>query len=331
MARLVHPSLRRPGIPLLLGLLGLLLPGRPAAAEPEDAKRLLRVGSISSSIQEEIADFQPFADYLAGRLSGHGIGGARVVVVRDIDAMARALDLGEVDVYVDSPFPVAEMKRRTGFRPLLRRWKRGVASYHSIVFVRKDSPIQELEDLRGRIIALDDPFSTSGYLLPRATLQERGLHLQELVRVRSAVPRDTVGYVFSRDDENTLLWVLKGRVDAGAIDDIGCARLLRERVSDFRILARSPSVARHVLGVRAGLEDALVGDIERVALAMHEDPEGRRVLLDFHQTSRFDRFPEGADAAMAAVEKLAAALEAAPSPAEAGAGAGAAEARATAP
>lgn len=303
-----QPWRRSAPVPFLLAL-ALVLAG-PAVAQPVAApagaapSRVLSVGSISLAIKEEIADFQPIADYLAERLGDQGVSQARVVVVDSLDAMATELRRGNVDVFVDSPFPVAEMKRRAGFRPLLRRWKKGVAEYHALVFVRADSPIRSTADLTGDVVAFDDPFSTSGYLLPKAMLAAGGLTLREQSHSAAPVAPGTVGYVFSEDDENTLTWVLKKRTAAGAIDNHGFEELLAGDTERFRVLARSPDVPRHVLGVRGDLEPALATALERVLLSMHEEERGREVLEDFQHTTRFDRFPEGPEAGMAVVERL---------------------------
>ncbi len=267
------------------------------------------MGSISLAIKDEMEDFQPFVDHLAERLEGVGIRRGRVVVVETLDAMAAAIGRGEVDVYIDSPFPVAVMKRRVGLRPLLRRWKKGVAEYRTLFFVRSDSPHRAIRDLGGEIVAFDDPFSTSGYLIPKAMLAAAGLAPTEHPHPSAAVPRGTVGYVFSKDDENTLAWVLKGRAAAGAIDDVGFEDLLGERMEDFRIIGRSVAVPRHVLGVRRDYPAPRLAALEDALLHMHEDAKGRRILADFQKTARFDRLPDGSEGGMAGIEALMAEIE----------------------
>ncbi len=109
------------------------------------------------------------------------------------------LGQGEVDLYLDSPFPVSWVVHETGARPLLRRLKQGEASYRSVLFARRDSGLQSIEDLRGHVIAFGEPFSTSSFLLPKASLVERGLQLERYEDPAADVPDDVIGYVFSND------------------------------------------------------------------------------------------------------------------------------------
>ena len=48
--------------------------------------------------------------------------------------------------------------------------RNAVSRYNTLFFVRRDSPIQSLEDLRGRTLALQSTASTSAYMVPLTTL-----------------------------------------------------------------------------------------------------------------------------------------------------------------
>jgi phosphonate transport system substrate-binding protein len=67
-------------------------------------------------------------------------------------------------------------------RLVLRRWQRGKAEYQSLIFAKKDSGINSLQDLRGKVIAFEDPESTSGHFLPRFFLVKRGFKMVETNR-----------------------------------------------------------------------------------------------------------------------------------------------------
>ncbi|MDX1519348.1 MAG: PhnD/SsuA/transferrin family substrate-binding protein, partial [Gammaproteobacteria bacterium] len=62
-----------------------------------------------------------------------------------------------------------------GAVPLLAEVYRGSPWYTGRVFVRRDSGIETLADLRGRDIAFADPISESGYLFPLDLFVEAGL------------------------------------------------------------------------------------------------------------------------------------------------------------
>ena len=92
---------------------------------------VITVGSVAITIQEEIREFQPIADYLAARLKDAGIKKGRVVVTYTVEAMAERMRRGDVDIYIDSLFPVDTVSKLSGAKPFLRRWKRGVSEYYT--------------------------------------------------------------------------------------------------------------------------------------------------------------------------------------------------------
>ena len=55
----------------------------------------------------------------------------------------------------------------------------GSTYYYSVMVVRADSGIKTLEDMKGHSLAWADPNSTSGYLIPSATLKAKGIKLDD--------------------------------------------------------------------------------------------------------------------------------------------------------
>ena len=51
----------------------------------------------------------------------------------------------------------------------------GSSTYHGIIFVRKDSGINDIEDMKGKIFAFVDKATTAGYLLPLVYFKENGI------------------------------------------------------------------------------------------------------------------------------------------------------------
>jgi phosphonate transport system substrate-binding protein len=57
--------------------------------------------------------------------------------------------------------------------------KDGSTYYYSVMVVRADSGIKTLAEMKGRSLAWADPNSTSGYLIPSATLKTKGINLAD--------------------------------------------------------------------------------------------------------------------------------------------------------
>ncbi len=266
--------------------------------------RAIVLGDISDDPAEVIDGTQPLANYLAERLKEYGITSGQVRVVSTISEMTRLLANGEVDLYFDSTYPATLISDETGAQIILRRWRFGVEEYHSVIFASTDSGITSLEGLPGHMIAMDAPYSTSGFMLPAVAMLESGLNLVGKRGYGDAVAADEVGFVFSYDDENTLQWVLNGLVSAGVTDDYNFDVAFPAEVTQkLVVLTRTESTPRQVVLARKGLEPELLEAIKQVLIGIDEDEAGLPAL-DAFQTSRFDEFPEGIDQATSRMREM---------------------------
>lgn len=278
---------------------GLAGPSPPEAAAVAAPSGVLSIGSVSISPGREHEVVRPFGDYLAARLAGVGIGSCRVVVVDSLHSMIGELAAGRVDLYLDSPFPVAFLVAHgADLTVLARRWKRGRDEYRSVVFARDDSRVDTLEDLRGKVVAFGIPFSTAGFLMPKAALAAAGLELVPFQDPAASVDPAKVGYVFSNDAENTVFWVLKGKAAAGAVNEDYYRALAGPRIDELKVLLRTPALPRNIVCARSSLDPRVKEAIVEVLLAMEGDAEGRAVMEAFENTLRFDLFPNGAEEAL---------------------------------
>jgi phosphonate transport system substrate-binding protein len=211
-----------------------------------------------------------------------------VIVANSLDEMSTLIKQDEVDLYIDSPFPILAIQASTGGVPFMRRWKKGISEYSSVIFVRKDSGIHSLDDLQGKIVAFEEEFSTSGYFLPKASLINSGFELIERLRKHDPVPRNKVGFVFSRDDETTMIWVLRNKVAAGALNKSAFFLLSKSKLNDLRVIKETIKVPRQVVVHRANLPETLRRQISTALLDMHNNAEGRKVLENFSTTKKFE-------------------------------------------
>lgn len=281
-----RPGRWRAVFPLVAML--LLLFCAPASAGP------LRIGTVSSDPAQDMKEFQPLVSYLGRQLAARGVDSATLVVTRDIPQMAKLLQSGGVDIYIDSPFPVLMTQHLAGNQVVLRRWKRGVAAYAGVIFTRGDSGVTDLRQLGGKMLAFEEPFSTSSYFLPKAYLRQSGLKLSHKASAQEAVAGNETGYTFSDDDRNTLAWVLKGLVSAGAMNNEKFDKLTQGHQSSLRVLATTANVPRHLVTLRKDLAPELASAIVTTLTAMEDSPEGRATLKAFNDTTRFDALPQEA-------------------------------------
>ncbi|NEO57478.1 MAG: phosphate/phosphite/phosphonate ABC transporter substrate-binding protein [Okeania sp. SIO3B5] len=249
------------------------------------------IADISNNPAKKIKRYQPLADYLAEKLGQFGVEVGDVEIASDLQEMANSLKSGEIDIYFDSPYPAMIVSDLSDAQPILRRWKGGVSDYYAVIFTMKDRGIQSLEDLKGKMVGFDEISSTSGYMLPTSLLIETALNPQEKRSASSTVSPDEVGFVFTDDDENTIQWVISGKVAAGAVD-IGTFMEIPEVNREAMIvLAESEKVARHIVLVRPEMKAEMVEAIKAILIKMDQTSEGREILKKFEKTAKFDDFP----------------------------------------
>ncbi|MFV2035330.1 MAG: phosphate/phosphite/phosphonate ABC transporter substrate-binding protein, partial [Halocynthiibacter sp.] len=99
----------------------------------------------------------------------------RGFVTIDHAAAVEALRNGDADISFMGALPYVLAEAEMGAVPLLSEVYKGSPSYAGRIFVRRDSGIRTLADLRGRDIAFADPISESGYLYPLNLFVEAGL------------------------------------------------------------------------------------------------------------------------------------------------------------
>jgi phosphonate transport system substrate-binding protein len=250
----------------------------------------LNIGSISISPVVETRKFWPLANYLGQHLKSEGIDEGRVVVADSIPAMASLLQKGQADIYIDSFYPSLAVSRLAGSKLLLRRWKLGKSDYQSVIFTRKDSSISRLEDLRGKVIAFEEAFSSSGYFFPKMVLLEKGFRLAPKLQGSDPVKSDELGYIFSHVDSNTILLVLNKVAAAGAIDNQKYLTLAKN-LDNLKMLHESVSFPRQIVSYREDLPVKLVARVKQLLQSMHRIEDGQQVLQAFEETTKFDEIP----------------------------------------
>ena len=273
-----------------------LLPGSQATGQTPGRVefKTITLGIVAEKNQKEIEEhFREFVRYVAKKLSSSSAIEGKIAMAPTHARLANLLTERKADFYMESPYPTYLINSVYGAgKLLLRRWKGGMVEYHGLIFTTKNSETKRLEDLRGKLIAFEDPGSTSGYYLPKFFLSKRGFKLSQKSQVGANVAAGEVGYVFAYSQDQLVDWVLAKQVAAGAFSNDDHASLDERKKSDLTILAETDSVPRHVVSVRRDLAPASVNRLEKILLSMHQDSEGR-LILKKSGTTKFDALPGG--------------------------------------
>ncbi|MDH3554751.1 MAG: phosphate/phosphite/phosphonate ABC transporter substrate-binding protein [Syntrophobacteria bacterium] len=171
----------------------------------------------------------------------------------------------------------------------------GVSTYYGLIFVRKDSDIKSVQDMKGKSFVFVDRATTAGYLLPLAFFRAHRIENYKTFFKET---------YFSGTHEDAIYDVLNKKAEIGAAKNTVFARLAAadSRVKDeLVILARSPEVPENGLAVRNDLDHAIRNKLQEALLNMQNESQGIQVLKDLGAM----RFIETTDSDYANVYKYA--------------------------
>lgn len=243
---------------------------------------------LGFSPAENVQGLQTSASELARALSDRIHLPVRAYVALDYTALVEAMRSGQVHFGWLTPSPLVLAEQLFDAQILLTQVRRGSPTYHSAIVVRNDSPVRHVEDLRGKTIAWVDPQSTSGYVIPRYLLIERGIDPQHFFRQQ----------IFAGGHDSAVLAVHRGQVDAAAVwadppsEGTGAwTRFLRGRPGPgLRPILYSPPVPSDAVAVHPVFlreHPVLVRNVTAALVAIGQSSEGRRILRQLNATDGF--------------------------------------------
>ncbi|NIA04934.1 MAG: phosphate/phosphite/phosphonate ABC transporter substrate-binding protein [Proteobacteria bacterium] len=171
----------------------------------------------------------------------------------------------------------------------------GKSTSRGYIFVRRDSGIKTVKDMRGKSFVFVDPATTEGYLFPMAFLRRHGVKDQNSFFSRCW---------FSGSHASAVFAVLDGRADIGAAKDTIFNKQITSDPSiksELQIIAQSPPVPEVTLCLRDDIPATLRQRILSVLLNMKNTARGRQVLKKFEAL----RFIKASDSDFALISNMA--------------------------
>jgi len=278
---------------LFVAALSATIECRAAQTETKSAQTLV-LGVIFQGASQPVENhFRPLVEYVAHNFSPAGETKGVIIVAPSTGQMIKLLEEKRVDFYMESPYPTYLINRLGAAKLLLRAWKGGMAEYRSLIFTAKQSGVTDPKELRGKIIAFEDPGSTSGYFLPKLFLLKKGFSVSEKASLKSNVSAREIGYIFANTSNDIVNLVLQQKVSTGAFSTDDYAGLEGSNKPLISILAETESVPRHLVSVRKDLPDPVTTRLKTILLTMNQDKEGQQILKQTDNTTKFDSLPGG--------------------------------------
>ncbi|MBD1556780.1 phosphate/phosphite/phosphonate ABC transporter substrate-binding protein [Vibrio sp. S9_S30] len=255
------------------------------------------VGAVSEKVKSRIKWSLPLAEYLANNLKEYGYTHGEVVVVPTLEEMAEQLKNGHVHLLPATVYSALIYEKRADTNILVRRWKNGTPTYHSIIFGRKDGQALNFNELNGKTVLFEQPNSNSSFFIPAVALIGQGYKLQYLKTHTDKPDADKVGYMFinqqlkNSNEINISSWVYQRRADLGAFSDRNwnSTEDIPNRIKQsVEIVYESSLYPRDLMISSPTLSPEMNLAIKNTLKAMHLLPEAKATLVQFQRTSQFD-------------------------------------------
>ncbi|MGF1475519.1 MAG: phosphonate ABC transporter substrate-binding protein [Geminicoccaceae bacterium] len=240
-----------------------------------------RIGILGGENEaDRLRNFQCMVEKLPDAL---GVDDVALFPAADYDGVVQGLLGGTLD-YAElgaSAYAKVYLEDPEAVEPILTTVQTdGSTGYYSVMVARKDSGITSLEDMKGKTLGFADPDSTSGYLVPNATLpQELGMPVDEFFNETG----------FGGGHENLVLEVVKGGFDAGTTWASGVgefedgytsgnlAKMVDKGVLDMGELVQlwqSPLIPNGPIVVRSSMDEEMKQTFKQFMIDLPEsDPE----------------------------------------------------------
>jgi phosphonate transport system substrate-binding protein len=151
----------------------------------------------------------------------------------------------------------------------------GTSTVESFIFVRSDSGIKSVKDMKGKRMAFVDRATVSGYLFAISFLRENGI---------TNIDSFFKEYFFTGSHDSAFYSVLDNRADIGTAESKVFYRLIEKDPSirnELTIIGRSPAFPGTILCLRKDMADRTRSRMREILFGMEKDPEGREVLKKY--------------------------------------------------
>jgi phosphonate transport system substrate-binding protein len=201
--------------------------------------------------------WQPILDELE-KQSGHQI---KLVGSPNIPEFEKQFLAGDFDFAYMNPYHLLKAHEAQGYTPLVRDVGR---TLHGIVVVRKDSAIEQVEQLDGKSVAFPAPNALGASLIPRTEFKE--------------TYNIDIEPAYVRSHSSVYLNVVTGQTSAGG----GVQKTLQKQPENIRemlkIIYRTPEVAPHPVAVHPRVPDSIREQVGEAFLRLGETARGREIL-----------------------------------------------------
>lgn len=235
----------------------------------------LRMGFVGGRSPEGITrEWVPLIEYLSVKLGMP----VELVLREDYQGLIDAMKAGELDLSEGGAYTQLKAIESGVAELFMGEIRQGLSTYRSFIIVRADDVAKSIEDLKGRVLALTDELSTSGYLVPRVMFDRAGIKdpSQFFERI-----------ILTGGQDLSLTALMDGDVDVIAVGDYFFLYLSEGERSKYRVIAQSEPVPMGPITINKNITGDFRERIKRAFLDYSRD-----VSDEVKATTEIDSFYE---------------------------------------
>lgn len=214
-----------------LGFLFVFLVGLACPSVAQESLRVVLIPADGGTEEGTREDFQPVFDAVA-RQTGLSF---KLIVGSSYAAVVQALHNNQADVAFLGPVAFVQAHRQGDAELLAVAVENGRSAYYAGIFVRRESPVKKIADLRGHGVAFGDINSASSFIVPAALIMAENIQLE----------KDLGRIVLAGSHAAALQALAAGKIDAACASFEAFEKAVGQGVllaKDFRVLARSAAI-----------------------------------------------------------------------------------------
>lgn len=238
------------------------------SAWAENSALAIRFGLTPATIDNQYDLLNDWREYLQKKLD-------RPVIFVSRDSYRETIDLikqKKIDFAWVSDYPYVYLEDKRMARLLVTPLYQGRPYYCSYLIVpASDTTTKTLLQLKDKIFAYADPYSNSGYLVPRFQLQQAGEDPDRFFRKT----------FFTWGHRRIAEAVAQGLADGGAMDSFvwDTLSVIQPNITrQTRIIAKSPDYGFPPIVVGHSIKKSDADAMQKVLQAMANEPEGAKLL-----------------------------------------------------
>lgn len=206
----------------------------------------------------------------------------KVSIATNYNSIIEAMSSKEIDVGFLPPLAYVLAKDKGAVDIVLQAQRYGIKEpsgestkdlvdyYRSMIIVKKDSNIKKLEDLKGKILAIQDTTSASGYIWPVAEMKKAGIN-----------PKTDIEEVKIKGYDTAILALLNDEVDAAAVFE-DARNTVKDDIKDVfdKVVPIyfSKPIPNDTISVRSDMSAEWKENITDAFIDISKDSNGKKII-----------------------------------------------------